>query len=120
MERFSHRQGKRQVHHTVKKAKGEFLEWAETEIAFQRPASEDGRTVREHLTALAIANKREPKELADHSNRPPHFPHLWRWFCEFRSPITWDEIRGWSEMSKIQPSRFEGIILIQMDVLRNG
>ncbi len=58
-----------------------------------------------------------PRQLAAHPSEPEAFPWLWRWLSEIPSPITWAEIRAWSEISGIQVERWEGILLIRLDRL---
>jgi len=58
-----------------------------------------------------------PQQLADHPPEPEHLAYLWRWFNEIPSPLTWSEIRAWSELSGHRPERWEGVLMIRIDAL---
>jgi hypothetical protein len=70
------------------------------------------------LIDLWEVSKVQPQELADHPESPPHFPWIWGWLFDLPSPITWTEIKAWSEISGINPDRWEAEMLIRLDVLR--
>jgi hypothetical protein len=57
----------------------------------------------------------KPRQLVEHPDEPEAFPWIWRWLNEIPSPITWSEINAWSQISRIQVERWEGILLIRFD-----
>lgn len=56
-----------------------------------------------------------PPQLARHGPEPPAAPWIWRWFNEIPSPITWREIRAWSETTGIRIERWEAVLLMRLD-----
>ena len=76
------------------------------------------RTIKQTLEAIWDVSGVKPQELEDHPERPPHFPWIWDWFFDFPSPITWPDIRAWSD-GYTHVERFEGELLIRLDNLRN-
>lgn len=84
----------------------------------------DGRTLREHLEAVAEATGTVPARLADHGEMPQTYAHVWGWFRDLSrrrsagwasNPISWVELRAWSELTGIQPDRVELALLTDLD-----
>ena len=71
------------------------------------------------LVSVWEVSKVKPEELADHPESPPHFPWVWEWFFDFNSPITWPDIKAWSDIYGLPVARWEGELLVRMDILRN-
>lgn len=59
-----------------------------------------------------------PPELLKHPEEPPCLAHVWSWFCEMTTPLTWIEIEAWSRIAGIVPERWEGVLLLRLDILR--
>jgi len=81
-------------------------------------ATENRISFKQMYLALWKRTKVQPDELKSHPALPPHFPYIWEWFTEFPNDITWQEIKAWSDISGIVPTRWESSLLISLDRLK--
>lgn len=76
------------------------------------------RTYRQQLQAIEKASGVTPDDLANHPEKPPHFPYVWEWFIDFPPGISWREIAAWSGVYGIKIDRWESELLIRLDQIR--
>lgn len=60
------------------------------------------------------ATKRKPAEL-EQPEFPSEFAHLLGWLAALPSPITWSELKAWSDMTGARPARWELETLMRLD-----
>lgn len=76
-------------------------------------------THRKHLEQLAKHTKVRPPELEISARPPSALGYLWAWFRElsWNSPLSYVELKAWSEMTHRPLTAFETDVLMKLDKL---
>lgn len=90
-------------------------------------AQQDGKSLREHLTAVQQKTGRVPEELKNQISCPESLDELWEWFCELDSTrsvgfgyslISYSEMKAYFSLNFIEPSKTEIAILRKLDITK--
>lgn len=76
-------------------------------------------SLREHLKQVEKTLKRKPKQLAEAPPPPEGITYLWEWYLEMRTgePLTFSEIRNWSDLTKQELKAWEVDVIRTLDRL---
>lgn len=74
-------------------------------------------SLRKHLLQVQKATGKVPRELAEFPELPEPVAYLWRWFWEAKGagPLTYAEIKSWSELTATPLAPFEAQALMELD-----
>jgi hypothetical protein len=79
--------------------------------------------MRSHLNQVYKQTGIKPKELEDENDFPLELHYLWSWYAELKSfkiPLTYSEIKSWSDLSGITLITWELETLVQLEIINAG
>lgn len=85
-----------------------------------RPPKGSKVPLRDHLLQVQKTLKRPPKQLLEHTPLAEELRYLWHYYAEVKpkgSPLTYSELKSWSDLTGKLLAPFEVKALMQLDNL---
>jgi len=74
-------------------------------------------SLRKHLQQVQKTTGKVPRQLAEVPKLPESAAYIWHWFWELKGsqPLTYTEIKSWSELTATPLTPFEVQALVELD-----
>jgi len=116
-DRRRYRQGGHEAHAFFRERIEQLARYAEAQFRLDRIPKDSKQSTRVSLTSVWKQTGRKPQQLAEAGDLPEELAYIWRWYYELVSPnpLTYTEIRNWSEVTGNQLRGWEAELIKSID-----